>query len=289
MKLKSAAPLVISTLVFGLSCSQKLPPSRPNDRPVDRAARELPESESPTVLDGLWSGSWGGGESGGVVYQPVVAHLAFEGTVVDLENFPGMQSLNGSFVFNRDRQTVALSARGSAESEPPEHIITLQYLPDRDVLSLAGAAGRSLVLHRETATGAVPGNLQLELLEATGINERGDLQVNDVARVSHRVFQKAHYRRLPRVVALAEATIVRVNGSDVSEVGIETARQQLVQPQPVALMFRVEGELREPAAPGQTAAQLPSVDEAVRSMLSRSLAPGTLVFLLPPQARIPQP
>jgi hypothetical protein len=47
------------------------------------------------AIEGRWSGSWGGRESDGVVFQPVIAELLIEGDRVELHGFPNVGRLTG--------------------------------------------------------------------------------------------------------------------------------------------------------------------------------------------------
>src|SRR5687768_4020615 len=52
-------------------------------------------AREPQGLDGLWSGSWGGGERNGVVFQPVIAEMLILGDHVEIRGFPGVAKLAG--------------------------------------------------------------------------------------------------------------------------------------------------------------------------------------------------
>jgi hypothetical protein len=57
-------------------------------------------------LDGLWSGSWGGGERDGVVMQPVLAELLIDGDHVELAGFPAVGGLRGTHRIDAARPLV---------------------------------------------------------------------------------------------------------------------------------------------------------------------------------------
>src|SRR4051794_18137364 len=68
------------------------------------ASQESPADAKP--LDGLWAGSWGGGERGGVVFQPVIAELVVRGDQFELTGFRGANRLAGTVTMDASARRI---------------------------------------------------------------------------------------------------------------------------------------------------------------------------------------
>src|SRR5262245_27696730 len=55
-----------------------------------------PVSNDLKSIQGIWSGSWGGGDRGGVVFQPVLAEMVIHGEEVELTGFRNAAHLRGT-------------------------------------------------------------------------------------------------------------------------------------------------------------------------------------------------
>jgi hypothetical protein len=78
--------LAAAVCLVGMSC------------PGDVAAQD--PTGGAKALEGLWSGSWGGGERDGVVFQPVNAELVIQGDHVELYGFHNVSRLSGTVRFD---------------------------------------------------------------------------------------------------------------------------------------------------------------------------------------------
>jgi hypothetical protein len=119
-----------------VSCSNDAEPA-PDPDPADGESQTVHNDVSP--LDGHWSGSWGGGAQGDVIFQPVLAELTIDGDHVELSGFPDAAELTGTIRYDTDRIVITAAA---------DQILDYSYDVRGDQLTLTDADGRTILLQR---------------------------------------------------------------------------------------------------------------------------------------------
>jgi len=101
-------------------------------------------------VEGLWSGSWGGGGGAdGVVYQPVIARMIVNGDQVGLTGFPKVDNLAGTVRFDTDTSRMTI-----IPTEKSAKVIVYACKFQGNEVTLTDAGGFAITLRREF----VPGN-----------------------------------------------------------------------------------------------------------------------------------
>ena len=146
-------------------------------RPSDFAA-DLRAEDSPAI-DGLWSGSWGGGQIDGVIFQPVMAELFVQKNHVELFGFREVGRVTGTIRFDAMRKRIQITPDIDAGGRPAPKAIEFEYQIKADRLTLTGNDRTSITLQRCPVEEKPMANVGIELLVANGINEKGDLLVTE--------------------------------------------------------------------------------------------------------------
>jgi len=251
-----------------------------------RLERELDSK----AIEGLWSGSWGGGESDGVVIQPVIAELFIEGDQVELYGFPNVDRLTGRFRLEFAKR---MHITPTVETGSQRTLKAIHYECEikGNALTLIDSRRIPIFLERVRVAQDPLGNAQVELVAAAGINDARDLIVTEfnvlrAARSGTTYFKPEH-----RSLKIKQATILLIQEAGWKKVTIAEARDMMHESTPVVVTYRDHDcpslhqfhRLWNEAGP-------PSPDsEPVWRMFSQILRPGALVFVLSARENVPQP
>lgn len=250
--------------------------------------RDNPLSDA-RLIEGLWEGSWGGGNAGGAVLQPVMAELYVQGNRIELAGFPQGNRLRGSFevdAINRRLKIAPDRGDDQKQTEP----IELGYELKEGQLRI-GSGGQAVTLQKLTTVPDPLADAQVEVMQATGINDRGELLVTQYTALEAGEKKDTHYRQYDTALSTRRATILLVQAAELEEISLDRARELLQKPVPVAVAYR--RDLRPP--PRQIFALRTDTGAAaadsmpVRRTLVRILQPGTLVFVLSAKENVPAP
>jgi hypothetical protein len=256
-----------------------------------------PASQSkPALVDlksiqGLWSGSWGGGGDGRVVMQPVIAELLIDGEQVEVNGFPDVNSLAGKVSLRTDTKRIQITPATKAEGEPTPKTVQYAYQLDGNRLILTDSRGVSIALERVLTVQDPVGNAQVEVVAAKGIDEAGNLLVTEFTVLRGRRADATYYRPEARVLKTKQSTILLIQEADWKEITIAEARARIREATPVAVIYRDQDQpsLRQTHALWQEAGPPVPDSIAVGRTLSKILRPGTLVFVLSARENAPQP
>lgn len=243
-----------------------------------------------TALEGLWSGSWGGGEQReGVVFQPVLAELAVQGDKIEVFGFREVGRLSGTVRVDATTRRLRLTPKTLDQStlKPPEYTYELKG----NRLTLIDSDKIPIHLERVRTDPNPIANASLELVSADGINDARELQVTMFNSLRAGRPSAIHYQPDNRLLKTTNATVLEVQEAGVKKVTVDEARRLIRKSTPVAITYRNEDD----PPPSQnhelwTDLGSPQPDsEVVWKTYSRTLRPGTLIFVLPAREKIPQP
>ena len=290
-------PRRLSVTLLAVTCIVSvLPAEDVETKPPSRKAATRPSSEKSATselqkFEGLWFGSWGGGEQAdGVVFQPALAKLFVEGERAELYGFrPGR--IEGKVdVDTATRRLYIMPTHGEADNESAKPA-QFAYEWRDGFLILTDSDNIAVTLQRRAATRDALANATVELVSASGISYDGQLLVTEYSELRAGRAGTPYFAPYERKLDLKKATILLVQERDTKKIQAEEARKLLVKATSVALAFRADDR----AAEGHQQelwqeVGAPSPDgEVVRRMLSKTLRPGTLVFILSARDNVPQP
>lgn len=243
------------------------------------------------VVEGLWSGSWGGGERDGVVFQPVLAELVVEGDRVELNGFPGTGRLAGAVRLDPAARKLRITPARADDTRPAAKDVEYTYQVEGDRLTLTNHEKVAVTLSRVSAVGSPLANAQVEFVAAAEVNDAGDLLVTRFAALRAGGTKSTFFRPEPQRLSTKHATVLRVQDAGTEVVAVEAARRLVRDAQAVVVAYRAD-EGRPPAKSrglwDDLGAPAPDGD-AARRTFARLLRPGTLVFVLSARENVPQP
>jgi hypothetical protein len=216
--------LVATACLLAASCSTEPGPSRHRAEATATTGAALSNTPSTSPLEGLWSGSWGGGERGGVVMQPVLCELLIDGDHVEITGFPDAGELLGRIQVEADVRRIQVIAAVGADGSPPPRTLDYTYELNGDALTLIANDGRSIVLQRRHAVREALANIDVEFVAASGINSAGDLLVTEFRMVRDGLDQADWYEPRERTFNTQRATVLLVQESATKEISIDEAR-----------------------------------------------------------------
>jgi hypothetical protein len=253
------------------------------------AASEDPSDDSKS-FQGLWSGTWGGGERDGVVFQPVIAELFIEGDHVELGGFRNVNRISGTIRVDASAGQIRIARSEEGGGQPKRNAFLYTYELKGDELTLVDSSGTPIALQRIEVVKDPMGNAGVKLVTATGINDAGDLLVTEYTELRVGRSGAAYFKPVNRSLNTKQAVVGVVQKSGLRKITVDDARKRIQEPTVVVILYKRD----DLSFPKQThelwkESAAPNVDsEAVWRTLSQTLRPGTLVFLLAPP-KLPPP
>ena len=175
------------------------------------------------AFEGLWSGSWGGGERDGVVFQPVNAELVIQGDHVELYGFRNVSRLSGTVRFDAAAKRVRVTP--TAGGQPSPKVIEFTYEIKGDVLTLLDGDQVSVSLQRHRVVLNPLAHAQAEFVEATGINDAGDLLVTEFTVLRAGRARANFFQPVSRSLKTDRAAILLVQETGWKTVTVDEARR----------------------------------------------------------------
>jgi hypothetical protein len=242
------------------------------------------------AIEGLWSGSWGGGQRDGVVFQPVIAELFVQGEHVELSGFRNVRQLAGTVHFDADARRMRITPAARTDEKRPKPLdYTYELKGDR--LTLTDSDKIAIALQRHPVAHNPLANAQVELVTASGINEAGDLLVTEFTVLRAGRAGATYYQPEARKRSTKQAAVFVVREAGLKKVTVDEARRLLGEATPVIVTYR-----HDDRPPPQSLHELwkemgsPDPDsEAVGRTFARLLRPGSLIFVLSARENAPQP
>jgi len=284
----------VSALLLAIAltgCGNTSPPADPANPPL-RTQSSVPASELEAQhYNGLWTGTWGGGESDGVVIQPVVTEVFIDGDQIEISHLRSFGRASGTVQIDETAKRFVVTAKETSKDEPPK-TVEYTYRQDRGQLQLTDADGITATLSRDVSAVNPLMQISVELVSIISINEARELTVEEFRTKGIIGTESVLYHPRQRVLPTKDATVLLVSEGEASEISIEDARKRIIPPAVIALIYRPEGlhpDTKTEDALTKYLMSPPPDSNAVRRTLTRSLSPGTLVFILPKSASVPLP
>jgi hypothetical protein len=257
--------------------------------PGDVAAQDV--AGAARAIEGLWSGSWGGGKRDGAVFQPVIAELLVKGDYVEMRGFRGLGRLTGTVRFDTRARRMYITPAAGSRGQPKPKAIEFTYAISADELTLTDTDKVPVSLRRRRVAPNPMANVQVEFLTATRINDAGDILVTEYRVLRAGNAGGTYYQPQDRTLKTRHATVLLAQEAGLKKVTVTEARRLIGSDTPVVVAYRRD----QGPSPHRFSELLQDVgspmpdSEAVQRTLARLLRPGTLVFVLPTSESIPQP
>ena len=91
------------------------------------------------AIEGLWVGSWGGGQRGEVVFQPVIAELFVEGDHIEMSGFRGVSRLTGTVRLDTKARRMHIAHTAAPGDQSASKTTDYGYEIRADKLTLNGS------------------------------------------------------------------------------------------------------------------------------------------------------
>ncbi len=253
-------------------------------------ALQQPTAE-PSAIEGLWVGTWGGAAVGEIVIQPVTAEMFIRGNHIETVGFPEMGSLSGSIRVDARAKRIHVTPESEAGGRPDPEPIEYSFELNKDALTLTINARRVIILRRYTTAEKPFANVKVEFVEASSINDSGDLVVIEFTELRAGRAAAVYLHPESRSLKTRRSTVLVTQETGARRITIDEARGMLHPGSPVVLAYLHDDE-PPPNQPHILWKEMgpPRVESvAVLRTLSRIVRPGTLIFILSAQENIPRP
>ena len=240
-------------------------------------------------LQGLWSGSWGGGENNGVVFQPMIAEMLIRGEKIELSGFRDADRSWGLVRVDRAAKTIKVMLAKTASS--PSKVLQYGYVMTPERLTMVDGDNVAIELRKRTLESNPAANVGVEFVTADRINDQGQLLITQFSALKVGRTNAVYYEAETRAIKTKDATIFVVEDLGAKKIALDVARKLLRPANPVAVAYRREVDpTAQRSDEFQTRLGSPQPDsEAALNTLARTLRPGTLVFVFPAQSAVPEP
>jgi hypothetical protein len=242
------------------------------------------------AIEGIWSGSWGGGGANGVVFQPVIAELFIQGDYVEMSSFYDVRKLTGTVRLDAIAKQLHITPTAEAGSQPAAKAIDYVYQVKADELTLTGSDRFSITLQRRRVAVKPLGNVQVEFVAAAGIDDTGDLLVTEFTELRAGRSGAAYYQPENRKLKTKRSTVLLAQEAGLRSITVDEARGLIRESTPVVVTYRKD----DPPPPQlhelwkEMGSPRPD-SEAVSQTLSRIVRPGTLIFILSSRENVALP
>lgn len=258
--------------------------------PDDLAAQD--PAKDAKMIEGLWSGSWGGGQRDGVVFQPVLAEMVVKGDRVELHGFRNAGSFAGTMRLDPAARRMVITP-DAAGGRPAPKAVEYAYDVQGDRLTLTDADKVPVSLQRHRVVEKPLAHARVELVAATGINDAGDLLVTEVAALRAGQAGATYYQPEARSLKTRQAAVFLVQDGGVKRITLDEARRLIRDTTPVAVSYRPDNLPANPTFQShelwKNVGAAPPDSEAVLQTVARTLRPGTLVFVLSAKENVAVP
>lgn len=255
----------------------------------DEEPKRQPPADDVKQFDGLWSGSWGGGESNGTVFQPVLAEMMIDGEKFELLGFRGVNQAWG--LIHIDPATKKLKITTAKAGDSPSRVVEYSYKISDAGLTLTDSENVAIELHKVPLQSKPLVSTHIDIVIAEGFNKDGRLLTTEQSPVKVGRSTSIRYSSSAIARKLDESAIFVTGEDTMRKISIDDARKLLKPSTPVAIAYRSTDSQVPKITIGLREFQgIPQPDsDAGLGTLTRMLRPGTLVFIVDTQLAIPEP
>src|SRR5262249_20398720 len=201
----------------------------------DAAVPQGPTDDA-KAIEGLWSGTWGGGERDGVEFQPVIAELMIEGDQAEFAGLPNLNRLRGTAHLDVVAKRMRITPTAGGPYTPPA--IEYAYEIAGDKLTLTDGDNASISMRKLRVVQDPLAIARVELVAAGGINAAGDLLVTEFNVLWAARSGATHLQPEMRTRRTRHATILLVQETGLRNVTVDEARRLIRGPTPVVIAYR---------------------------------------------------
>jgi hypothetical protein len=246
-------------------------------------------SKGVQAVQGFWVGSYGGGQRGGVTYQPAFAELFIRGDHIELSGYP--DKVTGTFRLDPKAKKMQITRSDESGGKATAKTLGYGYEVKGDKLTVTDGGKRSITFLKRDVVLDPMANAQIEFVTAEGINKAGDLLVTEFTELQVGQDCATYFEPRRRSLKTKQATVLVVQKTGCKTISLNEARGLIRASMPVVITYRQHD--RRPADQWlQLAKEIgPPVPDgvAVGRMFSRMLQPGRLVFVLSAKENVPMP
>lgn len=240
-------------------------------------------------LEGIWAGSWGGGESDGRILQPVLAKMVLGDGKIELAGFPGVGQAWG--LVRVDAAAKAIKITTAKTELSASKVLEYRYRFTDQTLEITDGQNPSLTLIKRQLERNPSVDIRIELMSADGINEQGDLMVTQFTELKFGRFARTDHESSRLTLKTKGGEVFLVENTEMKKLSIDVARKQLKPATVVGVAFQVQrGPMAVPGIAEEVRLGPPRPEgEAGLKTIAKALRPGTFVFILPSQSLVAEP
>src|SRR5262249_19016888 len=208
--------------------------------------------------------------------------LFIHGDHLELHGFRGVGSLSGNVRFDAVAKRMHITPKAGVAGQPAPKKVEYGYEIKADTLTLTDGEGFSVSLQKRRVVPNPLAHAKVEFVEASGINAAGDLLVTQYTVLRAGSVKATYFQPENRALKTKRATILLVQEAGWKKTTVDEARALIRKSTPVAVTYWDDDR----PSPHQLhhlwkdmGSPRPDSD-AVWRTLSRTLRPGTLVFVL---------
>jgi hypothetical protein len=246
-------------------------------------------SKDDDAVQGLWIGSYGGGERNGVTFQPAIAELFVRGDHIEVHGYPS--TVTGILRLDPKFKQMRISVSEESNGKSTTKTLSYDYQVKGNELTVTESGKTPITFRRRDAVQAPLANAQVELVTATGIDKAGDLLVTEFSELEAGQVRATYFEPRKRSLSTQKATVLVVQKTGCKKISLDEARGLIRAPLTVVIAYRQDD--RQPSnRPYNLSKEMGSAapdGEAVGRTLSGVLQPGTLVFVLSANENRPTP
>jgi hypothetical protein len=112
-------------------------------------AQSKNSSKDEQVVQGLWVGSYGGGQRDGVTFQPAIAEVFIQGNHIEVYGYPS--TVIGVFRLDRKAKQMKVTASDETGGKSAAKSLSYDYQVEGDELTITDSGKPSITFQRRNA------------------------------------------------------------------------------------------------------------------------------------------
>src|SRR5262249_34374526 len=161
----------------------------------------------------------------------------FKGDHVELRGFRGMNRITGTVRLDARAKRLHITPAAIPGDQPKPKAIEFTYEIKDDELTLTDADKVPVSLRRRRVAQNPLGNVQMEAITATGINDAGDLLVTEYRVLRSGQAGATYFQPQDRRLKTKQATVLLAHESGLKKVTMDEARGLIRKATPVVVLY----------------------------------------------------